>query len=75
MMNTPTPSSAARLVDALSTADKQAPAIVSVPSEARAAANDDTHAPHDRQEVNPLWMITVAFGILIGVMALVLATS
>jgi hypothetical protein len=72
-MNTPTPS-AERLVDALTVSDKHAPAIVSVPGEARAAANDDTHSPDDDRSVNPLWMITVGLGILIGSMAVVVAT-
>ena len=43
--------------------------------DAREAANDDSDSPDVDHSVNPLWMITIALGILIGVMALFVATD
>jgi hypothetical protein len=73
-MNTPTPPSG-RLDDALTGSKVHPPAIASMASVARAAANDDTNATDDDHAVNPLWMITIALGILLGTMALLVATS
>ena len=53
------------------------PTIASMASEARVAANDDYEWLDDANDhsVNPLWMITIALGILIGIMALFVATG
>lgn len=53
----------------------QPPTIASMATEARTAANDDYEWLDDDHTVNPLWMITIALGSLIGIMALVVATG
>jgi hypothetical protein len=73
-MSTPIPLSG-RLADAQARPKTPPPAIASMASAARAAANDGTHSPDDDHTVNPLWMITIGLGILFAVMGLFLATS
>jgi len=75
-MNTPTPPSG-RLADAPTSSEMQPPTIASMATEARTAANDDYEWLDDDDDhtVNPLWMITIALGSLIGIMALVVATG
>jgi hypothetical protein len=75
-MNTPTPSSE-RLAEAPTDTGIQPPTLASVAPDAREAANDDYEWLDDADDhtVNPLWMITIALGILVGVMALFVATG
>ena len=53
----------------------QPPTLASVAPDERDAANDDYKRRDVDHAVNPLWMITVGLGLLIGVMALFVATG
>jgi hypothetical protein len=66
-----------RLAEAPAGSGIQPPTLASVAPEAREAANDDYEWLDDADDhtVNPLWMITIALGILVGVMALFVATG
>ena len=65
-------SAAGRSTGSQGPASAQPPAIASM---ARDAANDEAESPDAEDPVNPLWMITFALGILMGVMALFVATG
>ena len=52
----------------------QPPTRSFAPPGQRSSANDEDKQLDDHS-VNPLWMITVALGILVGVMALFVATG
>ena len=75
-MNTLTPSSE-RVTEAPTDTGIRPPTLASAASDAREAANDDYEWLDDADDhtVNPLWMITIALGILVGVMALFVATD
>ncbi len=75
-MNTLTPASE-RLPERPTDSGIRPPALASVPPDAREAANDDYDWLDDANDhsVNPLWMITISLGILVGVMALFVATG
>ncbi len=73
-MNSLTPSSE-RAVDSATDSGIQPPTLASMPPDERNAANDDDRQPDVDHAVNPLWMITVGLGLLIGVMALFVATG
>jgi hypothetical protein len=66
-----------RVAEAPTGSGIQPPTFASVEPDAREAANDDYKRLDDDDDhtVNPLWMITVGLGILIGVMALAVATG
>ncbi len=53
----------------------QPPTLASVAPDERNAANDDGRQPGVDHAVNPLWMITVGLGLLLGVLALFVATG
>ena len=75
-MNTLAPSSE-RLAEAPTDSGIERPTLSSVAPDAREAANDDYRwqTTPTTITVNPLWMITIALGILVGVMALIVATG
>ena len=64
-----------RLTDTRNASGTYRPAIASMAPDACAASNDDADSPGVDNPVNPLWMITIALGILVGVMALFVATT
>jgi hypothetical protein len=66
-----------RLAEAPADSGVARPTLSSVAPDAREAANDDYEWLDDANDhtVNPLWMITIALGILVGVMALLVATG
>jgi hypothetical protein len=76
-MNAPSPSTQ-RLVVSPTGSAVHAPAVVLIAPDARAAANDDAVAASDHRTnplwLNPLWAITAALAIFLGIAAVFVAT-